>query len=186
MRALLCLSLLLLTAASAPAQRYVLDPAASEVSARVAFLGLASKTARFPKLSGGIALAPGWLERIDLNVELDARALTAGDSVTLARLKGPAFFDVANHPTVSFRGSAMAMTGPTTATVPGELTARGVTRPATLAVTFARPPAQASGREPIDLTARTTIDRRQFGMTAYGLIVGNKVTITIRARMTPG
>lgn len=186
MRALPCLPLLLLIGASAPAQRYVLDPAASEVSARVAFLGLASKTARFPKLSGEIALAPDRLDRIDLSVELHARALTAGDGVTLARLKGPAFFDVANHPTVTFRGSAMTMTGPTTATVPGEITARGVTRPASLVVTFARPPAQASGREAIDLTARTTIDRRQFGMTSYGLIVGNKVHITIRARMAPG
>lgn len=186
MRRPLALLLLLLIAASAPAQRYVLDPAASAVSAKVAFLGLASKTARFPKLSGGIALAPDRLDRIDLAVELDARALTAGDGVTLARLKGPAFFDVANHPTVSFRGSVMAMTGPTTATVPGEVTARGITRPASLAVTFAKPPAQSSGREPIDLTARTTIDRREFGMTSYGLIVGNKVAITIRARMVPG
>ncbi|MGH6787877.1 MAG: YceI family protein [Novosphingobium sp.] len=186
MRSLLCLPLLLLTGASTPAVRYAIDPAASEVSARVAFLGLASKTARFPKMSGGIALDPNRLDRIDLAVELDARALTAGDSVTLARLKGPAFFDVVNHPTVSFRGSAMAMTGPATATVPGEITARGVTRPAVLAVTFDKPPAQASGRAPIDLTARTTIDRRQFGMTSYGLIVGSKVKITIRARMAPG
>jgi polyisoprenoid-binding protein YceI len=65
------------------------------------------------------------------------------------------------------------------------VTARGVTRPARLTVTFDVPPASVTGREPIALTATTTIDRRQFGMTAYPLIVGRKVTIRIRARMVP-
>ena len=30
------------------------------------------------------------------------------------------------------------------------------------------------------------IDRRRFGMTAFPLVVGNKVKLTIRARMVPG
>jgi polyisoprenoid-binding protein YceI len=38
----------------------------------------------------------------------------------------------------------------------------------------------------VELTARTVIDRREFGMTAYSAIVSRKVTITINARMTPG
>jgi polyisoprenoid-binding protein YceI len=180
-------ALLVLVAASPPAQRlrYVIDPSGSDIAARVAFFGLASKTARFPKVSGGIGLAPADLTHVDLTVELDARALTAPDKVTLARLKGPKFFDVANHPSVRFVGRGLAMNGPSSGTVAGEITARGVTRPATLAVTFAKPPAEATGREPITLTGRTTIDRRAFGMTAYRMIVGRKVTITIRARMVP-
>ena len=48
------------------------------------------------------------------------------------------------------------------------------------------PPGEATGRAPIALTATTTIDRRDFGMTAYPLIVGRKVKIRIRARMVPG
>jgi polyisoprenoid-binding protein YceI len=61
-----------------------------------------------------------------------------------------------------------------------------VTRPAVLAVTFRDPPARVTGRDPVELSARTVIDRREFGMTAYSAIVGKKVTITIQARMTPG
>ncbi len=186
MRLILAAVLLLTTAAATPIHRYRLDEAGSRVSARVAFFGLASKTAHFPKVSGGIALSPDRLEEIDLDVTLDARALTAGDSVTLGRLRGEKFFDVERYPVVRFSGQRMAMTGPVSATVAGEITARGVTRPAMLAVTFAQPPARATGREPISLTARTTIDRRAFGMTAYSVIVGRNVTITIDARMVPG
>lgn len=185
-RAFPALALLLLIGAAGPSHRYRIDGPASSVTARVAFFGLASKTARFPAMEGSIALQPGQLDSIDLDVTLDARRLTAGDSVTLARLKGKDFFDVERYPTVHFSGQRMTMQGNRAAIVEGEITARGVTRPARLNVTFAQPPAQASGREPIALVARTTIDRRQFGMTAYSWVVGRNVAITINARMVPG
>jgi len=186
MRALLALPLLLTVAAASPTYRYRLDEAQSKVAARVSFFGLASKKAQFPRMTGSIALQPDRLDSIDLEVVLDARALTAGDGVTQARLKSADFFDVANHPTVTFRGQRMTMLSPVTAKVAGEVTARGVTRPAVLQVSFARPPASAKPGEAVQLSARTTIDRREFGMTAYRLVVGRKVTVTIDARLVPG
>ena len=171
--------------ASTPLHRYTLD-AASAVQARVAFFGLSSKTAGFPRLTGQVVLDPARLDRIDLDVSIDARAITAPDKVTLARLKGKDFFDVEHYPTVRYRGTAMTMTGPASADVRGELTARGVTRPSILKVTFATPPGQITGREPVAITGRTEIDRRDFGMTAWPMIVGRKVTITLKARMVPG
>lgn len=164
---------------------YSLDPVLSKVHARVGFLGLASKTARFPKASGKIVLSPKRLDTIQLNVDLDATALAAGDTITLARLKGPDFFDVERHPTVRFVGRTMAMTGPVTAQINGDLTAKGITRPVVLAVSFRKPPASATGEEPIQLTAQAKIDRTEFGMKAYHFIVAKAVTITINAQMVP-
>lgn len=185
-RIALALTLLLATASAGPAYRYQLDGGASAVSARVSFLGLGHKTARFPAMRGSIKLAPNRLDAIDLDVELDAKSMTAGSKTDTEYMKGKAFFDVANHPVVRFSGQRMAMTGPTTARVEGQITARGVTRPAVLAVTFRDAPAKATGRDPIQLTAITTINRRDFGMTAYSMIVGKKVAITITARLVPG
>ena len=176
---------LLALSAAPPTYRYAIDAPRSEVGAQVRLFGIAGKTARFPAMKGGIALSPARLDVIDLNVELDARQLTTGDSGTLARLKGPSFFDVAHYSTVRFAGRHMTMTGPVTATIDGTITARGVTRPTALAVSFAQPPGRSTGHDPILLTARATIDRRDFGMTAYHLIVSRKVTITINARMAP-
>lgn len=184
-RSLLALLPLLALGATPPTYRYAIDAPHSDVGARVGFLGFASKTAHFPTLKGGITLSPARLDAIDLAVDLDARQLTARDSATQASLKGPGFFDVANHPGIHFAGRRMTMTGPVTARVDGTITARGITRPVVLAVSFAQPPARATGRDPIQLTARAMIDRRDFGMTAYRLIVGRKVTITIKARMAP-
>jgi polyisoprenoid-binding protein YceI len=173
----------LANAASVP-QRYTLDAAASNVSAKVPFFGLASKTARFPRMQGAVTIVPGAPERAVIDVTFDATAIEAPDSVTLARLRGDKFFWVEKYPTIRFLGRSIKLSSATRGTVSGELTARGVTRPATLAVTFDADPLARAG-QPVSFTGTTTIDRREFGMKSYQLIVGNKVDIILKARMLP-
>lgn len=165
-------------------QRYALDAAASDVSAKVPFFGLASKTARFPRMQGAVTIVPGAPERAVIDVTFDATALEAPDSVTLARLRGEKFFWVEKYPTIRFVGRSLKLSSATRGTVSGELTARGITRPATLAVSFDADPVAQAGK-PVSFTGTTTIDRRAFGMKAYQLIVGNQVDITLKARMVP-
>ena len=187
MRRLLALAALLsLAAAPGPSYHYWLDGTHSSVSARVSYLGFASKTARFPQMRGSIRLNPARLDAIDLDVELDAGALIGGSTGDTKYLRGKDFFYVEQYPSVRFSGHQMTMSGPTTALIDGQITARGMTRPATLAVTFNTPPARLSGHDPIVLNARTSINRRDFGMTAYSVVVGKTVTITIDARLMPG
>lgn len=165
-------------------QRYVLDASASNVSAKVPFFGLSSKTARFPRMQGAVTIVPGAPERAVIDVTFDATAIEAPDSVTLARLRGEKFFWVDKYPSVRFVGRSLQLTSPTRGTVTGELTARGVTKPQTLTVTFDADPLAEVGK-PVSFTGTTTIDRRKYGMTSYQLIVGNKVDITLKARMVP-
>jgi polyisoprenoid-binding protein YceI len=182
---LLLLTLLAVSPAPAAARivRYAIDAQHSDVAAQVAFFGVASRSAHFPTLRGGIALDPDHAEAVDLDVEIDARALTASDGLTEERLKGPRFFDVTRFPTIRFTGHRLTMTGDRDALVAGELTAHGLTRPATLQVSFDRPP-RSGGPDGIgQLVATATIDRRDFGMTAYPLVVGRAVVIRIVARM---
>ena len=165
-------------------QRYTLDASASNVSAKVPFFGLASKTAKFPRMQGAVTIVPGAPEKAVIDVTFDATAIEAPDAVTLARLRGERFFWVDKYPTIRFMGRALTLSSATRGTVSGELTARGVTRPATLAVTFDADPVAQAGK-PVSFTGTTTIDRREFGMKSYQLIVGNKVDITLKARMVP-
>ena len=165
-------------------QRYVLDGSASNVSAKVPFFGLASKTARFPRMEGAVTIVPGAPERAVIDVTFDATAIEAPDSVTLARLRGEKFFWVEKYPSVRFVGRSLKLTSATRGTVSGELTARGITRPQTLSVVFDADPLAQIGK-PVSFTGTTTIDRRNYGMKSYQLIVGNKVDITLKARMVP-
>lgn len=185
-RIMLALVVALLLGAAAPTgQIYAVDATASSLSAKVPFLGIGRKSAGFPEVSGTIRLDRQRPQDIALDVKIDARALTAGDNITLSRLKGEKFFWVEKYPQVRFVGREMKLTSPTEGSVDGELTARGVTRPVTLDVTFDRPPAQALPGEAISLTGKTRINRYDFGMKSYRLIVGKYVEIELKARMVP-
>lgn len=171
------------------ARHYRIDSEASNVDAKVSFFGIASKTAQFPAITGELSLselvdtAP--TSPITLDVALDANQLRAPDRITLERLKGPDFFDVKHHPMVRFTGRTLHMTGERTATVSGELTARGITHPEVLDVTFDHTPGTTLPGQSIGLAGTMRIDRRDYGMTAWSLIVGRTVKITIKTRMVP-
>lgn len=180
------LAFLATTAAASPLFQFKLDSEHSSANAKVAFMGLANASAQFPQMSGEMKFWPDRPDAFEFHVVADARAITASNGIMRRTLKGPNFFDAERHPWVTFTGNAIQLTSATTGTVTGDLTARGVTRPITLTVKFASPPLLNNGSEPIDFTAATQINRREFGMTAYPLVVGNTVKIAITARMTPG
>lgn len=172
-------------AADAPLHLTV-APAASSASAKVAFFGLASKTAQFPAISGTVAIDRDHPDTIAIDVTIDASRLTAGDALTQARLKGPAFFDVAHTPMVRFTGGRLQRLDASHARIDGALTARGITKPLALDVRFSQPIARIDGKEAIQIEGETRIDRRQFGMTSYPFIVGRTVTITLDIHLQPG
>lgn len=166
-----------------PERRFAIDGARSRVSASVGFFGIGRKTARFPRVSGSVSVPADGPIRLD--VRIDAAALTASDALTERRLKGADFFDVARHPQVSFAGAGLRATGPATGTIDGTLTARGVSRPASVTVRFSRPVAELGTGGGFQVAAATVIDRTAFGMTAYPLIVARRVRITIDAALQP-
>ncbi len=176
---------LLLIANSAAPLSFILDASASSVSAKVPFFGISSKSAQFPKMEGEVTIVPGQPQGAVVDVTFDATELQAPDEVTLQRLRGEKFFWVEKYPTIRFVGSELTMKSPTTGTVKGQLTARGVTNAEELEVSFDTPPEQAAPGQAVNLTGNMTINRRDYGMRSYQLIVGNKVKISLRARMLP-
>ncbi len=182
---LLVLPVLALIATASAPLNYTLDAQTSAVSAKVAFLGLASKTAGFPTMSGKVTIVPDHPSEALVDVTIDATQLVAPDKVTLARLRGEKFFWVDKYPTVHFVGHKLTMRDPTHGSVDGKLTARGVTRQEQLFVTFDEPPAKAAHGKAITLNGEMQIDRRNYGMTAYRFVVGKEVTIKLQARMVP-
>ena len=89
---------------------YRIDPASSEITAKVAFFGIGSKTATFPEMEGSITIDPANPEDINLWVTLDAEALDASDGLTRRRLKGEKFFWVERHPEIVFSGARDVLT----------------------------------------------------------------------------
>jgi polyisoprenoid-binding protein YceI len=95
------------------------------------------------------------------------------------------FFDVENHPTVTFSSSDVTLNDDATATVNGELTIRGVTKPITASGTWQAPSQDAFGNTRAHLQLETTIDRTEFGLNwnmplpAGGNALADDVTLAV-------
>jgi polyisoprenoid-binding protein YceI len=102
-----------------------------------------------------------------------------------AHVLGADFFDVENHPTITFSSSDVTLNDDATATVNGDLTIRGVTQPVTATGTWQAPSADAFGNTRAHLQLDTTIDRTAFGLNwnmplpAGGNALANEVTLTV-------
>lgn len=170
---------------AASGYRFRVDTAASSVHAKVSFMGLGSQKAQFPISSGNISMASATTNKIALSVNINAKGLTSGSAETTKKLKGPDFFNVSQYPDIVFDGQTITMANATTGTVSGKLTARGITKPVNLAVTFSKAPTAVGAGEAVWLTGTTSINRKEFGMTAYSVVVGKTVKITIKSKLLP-
>jgi polyisoprenoid-binding protein YceI len=81
-----------------------------------------------------------------------------------AHLLSPEFFDAERHPIVSFEGDLARGSGDDV-TIDGEITIKGVTRPATLSGTIVGPAVDHFGKTRVGLELSTVVDRTEFDIT---------------------
>ncbi|HEY8616305.1 YceI family protein [Phenylobacterium sp.] len=180
---------------SAPAGVYALDPAHSTVAFRVGHVGLSAFAAGFDKVSGQLTFDPAnpRAMRVEATIDVASLDLPAPPAGFHDQLMGEAWFDAKRHPQMTFRSTKVEPTGPRTARVTGDLTLRGVTKPAVLEVTYNNGYAKGQmdpAANRIGFSGRATINRSDYGMS-YGVPapgsnigVADKVEIALETEWT--
>jgi len=149
----------------------------------------------FKNVHGWIEFDPDNPTASMVEATIDANQLWTGEPARDEHLKSADFLDVANHPTISFRGSKVEQVGASQYKVSGDLTIRGITRPVTLDVHFIgqwQTPYWEDGVDKGPITragfvATTSINRHEFNVSwngpldKGGWVVGNDVFIEIDA-----
>ena len=90
-------------------------------------------------------------------------SITVKEENLQAHLLSPEFFDAERHPEVTFVSSAIRRDGDQVE-IDGELTMKGITRPATLTGTATGPTVDHFGATRLGLKLETVVDRTQFDM----------------------
>jgi polyisoprenoid-binding protein YceI len=125
--------------------------------------------------------------------EIDARRLWTGEAQRDEHLRSPDFFDVENHPTITFAGRFTERTGSISFKALADLTIRGVTREVTLDVAYLgqwKTPFWVGDENKGTLTrigfeAKTCVNRHDFGVSwqeqipGGGVVVSNEIEITL-------
>jgi polyisoprenoid-binding protein YceI len=151
--------------------------------------GFFSHAGRFSELSGKFDFDEAAPAHSGLTAIIKTASLKADSFEDV--LKGGDFFNVTVWREIRFRSHAFKPSGKDTAEVEGDLTMRGVTRPATFHVRFEHspgsgprlvslPPASLAGFD-----ASTRISRSAFDMTSLGFLVDDEIEIRIHATLKP-
>jgi polyisoprenoid-binding protein YceI len=169
--------------ASAEPRRYVIDQSHMSIAFMVWHVGFAKTLGIFREAEGSFVFDPEAPAVRDIDVTIQAASVFTNHQKRDDHLRQADFLDVANHPTITFRGTSATSTGPRTGTVTGDLTIRGVTRPVTLDVVWNKSADYpfGDGHHAAGISARTTIKRSDFGMTyaVQGGLVGDEVEIIL-------
>ena len=120
-------------------------------------------------------------------VTIDAASIDTGATDRDNHLRSPDFFDVENHPAITFETTRIIGDG-TDFTVEGDLTIKGVTRPVEIDMAYGGLMSDPWGNEKAIFSGSTTIDREDFGLTwnqaleTGGWLVGKKVDIELEVQ----
>ena len=164
---------------------YTLDLTHSAVMFAVRHLGLSQVRGHFEEFDGVMEIAER-PEDSTVAVFVDLGSVDTRLAPRDERLRGDDFFDVANHPTMTFRSTRVAGSG-STWTVEGDLTIRGVSHPVTLDVTFQGAATDPWGGRRIAFAATGKVDRERWGLTwnqtldTGAIFVGRTVHLDIEA-----
>jgi polyisoprenoid-binding protein YceI len=112
---------------------------------------------------GTVADFEATLEDGRLSGSARIESLETKDENLYAHLMSPEFFDAERHPVVSFSTEHAAVAG-SAVELQGEITIKGITRPATLTGTATGPAVDHFGANRLGLQLTTTVDRTAFDM----------------------
>jgi polyisoprenoid-binding protein YceI len=174
-----------LAAVAAP-DTYTLDPYHTFPSFTVDHLGISTIYGRFDKTSGKFTIDRASKSgAVDLAVETASVGTGDADKGTRARsrdehLRSADFFNVAEHPKMLYKATQVTFNGDNPATIEGQLTMLGVTKPLVLTVQrFKCNGAAAPARERCGGNATGKFNRSDFGMKTGIPSVGDEITMTI-------
>lgn len=120
-----------------------------------------------------------------VEAEVDVNTIDTRNERRDKHLRSADFFDVENHPKMTFKSKSVRALGPGKMQLVGDLTIRGTTKEVVFEVEGPTAPINTGRGMKMGAVATTKINRKDFGMTwnraieAGGVTVGDEVTLTI-------
>jgi polyisoprenoid-binding protein YceI len=159
-------------ATEAPAGAYKLDKYHASLVFKVDHIGYSAYTGSFDDFDATLVFDPKAPEKMRVEATIDVGSLdipTPPDGF-LDEMKSAAWLDAVAFPTMTFRSTGVALTGPNTARVDGELDFRGVKAPVAFDATFN---GGYAGFPPYDPNARIGFSGKgALKRSVFGVLIG--------------
>lgn len=165
--------------AMAAPETYSLDGSHSFPRFSYSHFGYSTQLSRFDKTTGKVVFDKA-AKTGSVDIVIDTRSVNTGFPVFNEHIQGEDFLDTAKFPTATFKSTRVVFDGDKPATVEGNLTIKGVTKPVTLTVTsFQAMPHPMMKKDALGANAWTVIKRSEFNAGKYAPYVGDEVRIDV-------
>lgn len=160
---------------------WTIDTLHSEVGFSVRHMMVSKVRGKFTKFGGEVVTGENLLDS-SVNAEIDLASIETGAEQRDNHLRSPDFFDIENHPLMTYRSTGVRADG-SDWVLDGELTLKGVTRsvPLKLEVNGFGPDAYGGTRA--GFTAKGHINRGDFGVTYNAAIEGGGVVVSDKVEL---
>jgi polyisoprenoid-binding protein YceI len=161
------------------------DPVHSSINFSVRHFMVAKVNGHFARWNATLSFDEEKPSSCQVEVEIDAASIETRDAQRDAHLKSADFLEVDRYPSLTLKSTGINRNDDGSWSLAGDLTIRGITRPVTMPVEYAGRVKDPWGGERLGFSARTAINRKEFGLTwnqvleAGAIAVGEKVEIAI-------
>ncbi len=168
------------TAAWAAPEKYLLDPAHSQVLFSYDHLGYSTTWGMFGGFEGEIMFDQDDPAASSVSVSIPVRSMLTGWEKRFNHFMSEDFFGAEEGDLVTFTSTGIEVTGADTALITGELTINEITQSVVLDAKLNQASVHPQANKPwAGFDATTTILRSDFGLGLFAPFVGDEVTINI-------
>lgn len=164
-------------------QKWVLDPAHSEIIFKVKHLMITNVKGEFRKFQGTMQTGSSGFNQASVELSLDAASVFTNNDDRDAHLRGPDFFDVEQFKQITFKGSEFIRLDDENYQLNGILTMKGISKPINLDVEFGGINKDPWGNEKAGFSVTGKLNRKDWGLNwnaaleTGGVLVSEEVKI---------
>jgi len=161
---------------------YKVEPAHTQVGFTISHLGITNFSGLLHEATGSLTLNAADPAASKLKVSVPVASLMTTSATLDGMLKSVNWFDAAAFPNATFVSTKLTRTGPNAATIEGDLTLHGVTKPIKLDARLVGSGINVVNKAySVGFSATGAIKRSDFGIKALLPALADDVTLNIQA-----
>jgi polyisoprenoid-binding protein YceI len=164
------------------------DPFHTQVEFSAKHLGMMTVRGHFAEVDAGGLIDPEHPEKSQVEATINTASIRTHNEQRDKDLRGSNFLEIEKYPTIHFKSTKLELDGDDKATLTGDLTIKGTTKPVKLKVVKYGEFNDPNMGHRIGYAAETTINRKDFGMQFEMMldgkfIVSNEIQINVEGEI---
>ena len=171
-------------------EKWVIDPSHSEIGFKIKHLMISNVRGQFKQFEASIYTTGNDFMSAEIDCWIDVSSVDTNNGDRDKHLKGPDFFDAANHPQISFVSNTVEnIDKDGSYELWGDLSIKGISKKIKLDVEFGGVVKDPWGNEKAAFTINGKVNRKDWGLnwnTALetgGVVVGEEVKISSEVQL---